>query len=44
MKQGSRISLPIYLILGLLLVFTPFTNLYAQDEEDDSVEEIFLGG
>ncbi|MDP6338994.1 MAG: hypothetical protein QF842_01550, partial [Candidatus Marinimicrobia bacterium] len=43
MKQGSRISLPIYLILGLLLVFTPFTNLYAQDEEDDSVEEIFWG-
>ena len=43
MKQGSHISLPIYLILGLLLIFTPFTNLYAQDEEDDSVEEIFWG-
>ena len=43
MKQGSHISLPIYFILGLLLVFTPFTNLYAQDEEDDSVEEIFWG-
>jgi len=43
MKQGSHISLPIYFILGLLLVFTPFTNLSAQDEEDDSVEEIFWG-
>ena len=43
MKQGSHISIPIYFILGLLLVFTPFTNLYAQDEEDDSVEEIFWG-
>ena len=43
MKQVSHISLPIYFILGLLLVFTPFTNLYAQDEEDDSVEEIFWG-
>ena len=43
MKQGSHISLPIYFILGLLLVFTPFTYLYAQDEEDDSVEEIFWG-
>ena len=43
MKQGSHISLPIYLILGLLLIFTPFTNLYAQDEEDDAVEEIFWG-
>ena len=43
MKQGSHISLPIYFILGLLLIFTPFTNLYAQDEEDDSVEEIFWG-
>ena len=43
MKQGSHISLPIYFILGLLLIFTPFTNLSAQDEEDDSVEEIFWG-
>ena len=43
MKQGSHISIPIYFILGLLLVFTPFTNLSAQDEEDDSVEEIFWG-
>ena len=43
MKQVSHISLPIYFILGLLLVFTPFTNLSAQDEEDDSVEEIFWG-
>ena len=43
MKQVSHISLPIYFILGLLLIFTPFTNLSAQDEEDDSVEEIFWG-
>ena len=43
MKQGSHISLPIYFILGLLLVFTPFNNIFAQDEEDDSVEEIFWG-
>ena len=43
MKQGSHISLPIYFLLGLLLIFTPFTNLSAQDEEDDSVEEIFWG-
>ena len=33
----------IFIILGLLLIFTPFTNLSAQDEEDDSVEEIFWG-
>ena len=44
MKQGSKKTLPIYLMLGLFLVITPFSILSAQDEEDDAgVEEIFWG-
>ena len=43
MKYGSRNTIPISFLLGLLLVLTPYATLYAQDEEDDSVEEIFWG-
>jgi len=43
MKQGSHTFLPIPFILGLFLVLTPITTLYAQDEEEDTVEEIFWG-
>lgn len=43
MKQGSHTFLPIPFILGLFLVLTPSTNLYAQDEEGDTVQEIFWG-
>ena len=44
MKQGFRKTLPIYLILGLFVIFTPFSILSAQDEEDDAgIEEIFWG-
>ncbi len=43
MKHGFQSILPISFILGLFLVFTPFSVLSAQDEEDDPVEEIFWG-
>ena len=44
MKQRSKKTLPTYLLLGLFLVFTPFSILSAQDEFDDAgVEEIFWG-
>ena len=43
MKQGSHTFFPIPFILGLFLVLTPITTLYAQDEEEDTVEEIFWG-
>jgi len=43
MKQGSQPFLPLSFLLGLFLIFTPFTTISAQDEEDDAVEEIFWG-
>jgi len=43
MKYGSQNTVPISFLLGLLLVLTPCSIVYAQDEEDDSVEEIFWG-
>ena len=43
MKYGSRNTIPISFLLGLLLVLTPCATLYAQDDEDDAVEEIFWG-
>ena len=36
MKYGSRNTIPISFLLGLLLVLTPCATLYAQDDEDDS--------
>ena len=43
MKHGSQNTISLSFLLGLLLVFTPYSTLYAQDEDDDSVEEIFWG-
>ena len=43
MKYGSQNTIPISFLLGLLLVLTPYATLYAQDDEDDAVEEIFWG-
>mgnify|MGYP004316843137 CR=1 FL=1 len=42
MNRGSLNFLTFYILLGFLLVLSPSSNLYAQDE-DDSVEEIFWG-
>ncbi|MBC8345551.1 MAG: hypothetical protein ISR82_07995 [Candidatus Marinimicrobia bacterium] len=42
MKHKTQTLIPISLLLGLFLVFTPFSTLSAQDD-DDSVEEIFWG-
>ena len=43
MKYGSRNTIHICFLLGLLLVLTPCATLQAQDDEDDAVEEIFWG-
>jgi hypothetical protein len=42
MKHKTQTLFPISLMLGLFLIFTPFSILTAQ-EEDDAVEEIFWG-
>ena len=42
MKHKTQTLFPISLMLGLFLIFTPFSILTAQDE-DDAVEEIFWG-
>lgn len=42
MKHKKQTLFPISLMLGLFLIFTPFSILTAQ-EEDDAVEEIFWG-
>ena len=42
MNRGSLNFLTFYILLGFLLVLSPSSNIYAQDE-DDSVEEIFWG-
>jgi hypothetical protein len=42
MKHKTQTLFPISLMLGLFLIFTPFSILTAQ-EEDDGVEEIFWG-
>ena len=42
MKHKTQTLFPISLMLGLFLIFTPFSILTAQEEED-AVEEIFWG-
>jgi len=42
MKHKTQTLFPISLMLGLFLIFTPFSIITAQ-EEDDGVEEIFWG-